>query len=492
MDQQLSITESGWVIGPAVRGIRMDSRLVEPGDIFVAVTGSSQDGHQFIRQAIARGAVAIVGEKGMEPLAIPYIQVVSSREAAADLATQFYGHPSRRLTTIAVTGTNGKTSVVYWLSALLNAAGIRSGLISSVVNDVVCSQTPAALTTPESPDLQASLAEIARCGGVAAVVEVSSHGIVQQRVRGTLFQIAILTNITREHLDFHGTMERYVDAKAALFRMLLSSSLGAVLNADDEHFGIIAQQTEAAVTSYGIARGMLRGRVLEESPWFSEIEITGLGVDFHTRLNHPGRYNIYNVLAASAAALRLGVPASILEQEIPQLPQVPGRMQVASSHNGPMAIVDYAHTPDGLYQSLLTVRKLAKGKIWLVFGARGGRDRGKRPEMGRIAAQYADRVVVTTDSPNYENVQTIADALVSGIREVGAGKLAAVELDRAEAIRYAISHASQADVVLITGRGPETVQHFGDKDVRLVDAEAAEEALQERVRREGPDAPGIS
>ncbi|AUW92886.1 MAG: UDP-N-acetylmuramoyl-L-alanyl-D-glutamate--2,6-diaminopimelate ligase [Sulfobacillus thermotolerans] len=492
MDQQLRITESGWVIGPAVRGIRMDSRMVEPGDIFVAVPGASQDGHQFIAQAVARGAVAVVGEKHLVDVTVPYIQVKSSRQAAADLATQFYGHPSQHLKAVAVTGTNGKTSVVYWLSALLNAAGIRTGLISSVINDVVCSQEPAALTTPESPDLQAYLAKIVECGGDAAVVEVSSHGIVQQRVRGTQFQIAILTNITREHLDFHGTMERYVDAKATLFRMLPEDSLGAVLNADDEHFSTIAAQSKAAVTSYGIARGALRARIVEESPWYTEIELQGLGVAFQTRLNHPGRYNIYNVLAASAAAIKLGVSQDILAQEIPRLPQVPGRMQVTSRAGAPMAIVDYAHTPDGLYQSLVTVKKLTTGAVWLVFGARGGRDRGKRPEMGRIAATYADHVVVTADSPNYENAQNIANALVEGIRAIDPDKLAIVELDRSEAIRYAIGHASPADVVLITGRGPETTQHFGDRDIRLVDAEVVEAALQERQQQEGNDVSGVS
>ncbi len=423
---------------------------------------------------------------------LPYIQVPSSREAAADLATEFYHHPSRQLTTVAVTGTNGKTSVVYWLSAILNAAGIHTGLISSVVNDLLCEQTPAALTTPESPDLQSYLARIHECGGQAAVVEVSSHGIVQQRVRGTNFKMAILTNITREHLDFHGTMERYVDAKAGLFRMLDSDSLGAVLNADDEHFDIISSQSPAAITSYGIGAGDLRGTITEESSWFTRVRIHGLGMDFPATIHHPGTYNVYNVLAAVAAAKCLGIDSGVIARAIGELPQVPGRMQAAPKEGGPLGIVDYAHTPDGLYQSLRTVRKFSKGKIWLVFGARGGRDRGKRPEMGRIAAQYADCIVVTADSPNYERPEDIAAELITGIQEVDASKLQVVELDRAKAIHHAVFHAAEDDVVLITGRGPETVQHFGDDNVRLVDNEVLAAALKDRANQEGSHVPGVS
>ena len=492
MDQQLSITESGWVFGPAVKGIRMDSRLVQRGDVFVAVSGSSLDGHEFIQQAIDKGAVAIVGEKSIHSLVVPYIQVASSREAAADLATSFYRHPSHELTTIAVTGTNGKTSVVYWLSAILNAAQIKTGLISSVINDIICRQQRASLTTPESPDLQGYLDQIRSCGGEAAVVEVSSHGIVQQRVRGTVFDLAILTNITREHLDFHGTMERYVEAKTTLFRMLTPESSGAVLNADDPYFNQVVSATHAKVTSYGINSGDIRGQILKESPWATDIRISGSNLDLTTRVNHPGRYNVYNVLAVATAALQLGVAPVILQDEIPRLPSVPGRMQVAGGEKGPLAVVDYAHTPDGLNQSLLTVRKFAEGKIWLVFGARGGRDRGKRAEMGRIAAQYADYVVVTADSPNDEDPQRIADALIEGIQQVERHKLKLVELNRATAIRFVVGAAQKNDVILITGRGPETIQHFGNEDVYLVDSEVVEEALQERWRQEGSHVPGIS
>ncbi len=491
MDQQLSITESGWVFGPAVKGIRMDSRLVQPGDVFVAVAGSSLDGHEFIQQAIDKGAVAIVGEKPLGRLSVPYIQVSSSREAAADLATTFYHHPSRELTTVAVTGTNGKTSVVYWLSAILNEAHIKTGLISSVSNDVVCRQLPASLTTPESPDLQEYLSEMHRCGAQDAVVEVSSHGIVQQRVRNMVFQLAILTNITREHLDFHGTMEHYVDAKATLFRMLDPKSLGAVLNADDAHFGAVALATKAKVTSYGIHSGDIRGYIIQEMPWSTDVRIAGPGFDFGTRINHPGRYNVYNVLAVTAAALKLGVSPELLQEQIPQLPSVPGRMQVTGYGEGPMAVIDYAHTPDGLQQSLVTASRFTDGEVWLVFGARGGRDRGKRGEMGRIAASHANHVVLTADSPNFEDPQKIADALLEGIREVDERKLAIVELDRASAIQFAVRHARKNDVILITGRGPETVQRFGNEEVYLRDAQVVEKALQERWRQEGSHVPGI-
>ncbi len=492
MDQQLSKTESGWVFGPAVKGIRMDSRLVQPGDVFVAVAGSSLDGHEFIEQAIQKGAVAIVGEKPMATLSVSYIQVRSSREAAADLAALFYHHPSKDLITVAVTGTNGKTSVVYWLSAILNEAHIKTGLVSSVTNDTVCRQLPASLTTPESADLQKYLNEIRMCGAKAAVVEVSSHGIVQQRIRNMVFQLAILTNITREHLDFHGTMERYVEAKATLFRLLDPKSLGAVLNADDSHFDTVALATKAGVTSYGINSGDIRGQIIQEMPWSTDIRIVGPGIDFVTKINHPGRYNVYNVLAVSAAALKLGVSPDLLREQIPKLPSVPGRMQLTGFGEGPMAVVDYAHTPDGLYQTLITVERFTDGTVWLVFGARGGRDHGKRAEMGRIAARHADHVVVTADSPNLEDPQKIADALIEGIRQIDASKLELVDLNRVSAIQFAVRHAQKNDVILITGRGPETVQHFGNEEVYLVDAQVVEKALQERWRQEGSHVPGIS
>jgi len=475
----LERTERGWLIDAAVTGVAMDSRKVQPGYIFVATPGHEYDGHEFAEEAIQRGAVAVVGERAELNLSVPYFQVESSRAEAARLASRFFHEPSRDLTVVGVTGTNGKTSVVFWLTHILRAAGLGTGLLSSVVNDLGGEKLPSNLTTAESPDLQQYLAKIRDFGYRHAVVEVSSQAIVQHRIDAVRFKMAILTNISREHLDFHHTMENYVAAKARLFSGLDRDSWGAVLNADDPYFNDVRRGVKAPVLTYGLSAGEVRAEVIDGQAWHSDLSIGWDGVQFDTRLNHPGRYNIYNLLAVVTAARALGVKANILAQVIPDLPAVPGRMHVIQHGASPTVIVDYAHTPDGLEQALTTVRDLRPHRLWLVLGARGGRDRGKRPEMGKIAAKRADRIVVTTDSPKFEDPANIAEEIIAGIRAVDGARLAGVVLDRAQAIRETILGAESGDVVLITGRGPETTQEFGHQSVPLVDSEVAEKAVRE-------------
>lgn len=483
-------TDNGWLLDPAVRGIAIDSRAVKPGFVFVAIPGFASDGHAFIDDAIKRGAGAVVGERPSMTIAVPYIQVPSSRTAAAELAAEFYHHPSQQLTTVGVTGTNGKTSVVYWMTALLRAGGYPSGMVSSVVNDTGSAVQESVLTTPESPELQRQLAEMRQSGMTHAVVEVSSHGIAQHRVDHIAWDLAVLTNITREHLDFHGTMENYVDTKAQLFERLPQASPGAILNADNQYCGTISRRIKAPVMTFGIESGDLRAEVLASTPWSSHVRLTSAAFTLTAELNHPGLYNVYNLAAAVAAAYRLGVSPQAMEAVIPQLPEVPGRMQVIQQPGKTTVIVDYAHTPDGLTQSLKTVRKMVTGHVWLVFGARGGRDRGKRPEMGRIAAELADHVVLTADSPNDEDPRDIAEAIAKGIREVDAGKLAHFEVQRDEAIRWAIREAGTTDCVLITGRGPEAYQNFRGQRIHLKDADVVIQALGGSVSK-GADGVGI-
>lgn len=483
-------TRDGWRLDETIRGVAIDSRLVKPGYIFVAIPGSTSDGHIFINDAINRGASAIVGERSLE-LPVPYFQVNSSRAAAAQLAATFYHFPSRDLTTIGVTGTNGKTSVVYWLAALVRAGGIRVGMISSVVNDTGDRVREAILTTPESPELQRQLWEMGQNGATHAVVEVSSHGIAQRRVDEIDWNLAVLTNITREHLDFHGTMENYVATKAKLFQWLPKDSLGAVLNADNDYSRVVREGLVCPVTTYGLVSGDVKAEIIHATPWYSRVRIdAGGGRVIEGQLNHPGEYNVYNLTAAVTAALQLGVDAETIEEAIPTLPGVPGRMQVLQQPGQPTVIVDYAHTPDGLTQSLITVKKMVEGHVWLVFGARGGRDRGKRPEMGRIAATLADRVVLTADSPNEEEPGAIAEAIQEGIYSVNPAKLVKVELDRNRAIHWAVQEANPSDCILITGRGPETYQYFHGRRVILRDADVVLDALGERARK-GADGIGI-
>jgi len=456
---------------------------VRPGYIFVAILGADFDGHDFIPDAIAQGAIAIVGERPNLSLPVLYVPVQSSRAETAELAAAFFRQPSHDLKVIGVTGTNGKTSVVFWLTHLLRAAGISCGMVSSVLNDLGGESVAATLTTPESPELQSYLARMRDGGMTHAVVEVSSHGIVQHRVDAISFHLNILTNITREHLDFHGTMEQYVAAKASLFERLAVHTGGAVLNADDFYFRSVLDRLNPSipVLSYGIDSGEIRATSVKSDGWWTKIQLRTPQGEFDVRLDHPGRYNVYNLLAAVAAASVLGLSMDRVVEAISTLPPVPGRMQwMPHGADAPTVIIDYAHTPDGLLQVLRTVRQWHPQTLWLVFGARGGRDWGKHPQMGEIAATWADRIVVTSDSPYHDDPTALAESIVSGIIEVDRQRLTTVNLDRASAIATTIAQADRHDVVLITGRGPETVQTFGDIRVRAVDSEMVTRALENR------------
>ncbi len=477
-----------WEVAPSVTGVQLDSRAVKPGDVFVAILGLHEDGHQYLEDAARRGAVAALVERPM-PAPLPTLVVPSARRAAAELAAAVYGYPSRQLLVTGVTGTNGKTSVVYWLRQLLEGYGLACGMLSSVRNVTGRDREgDARLTTPEAPDVQGALAQMAANGFGRAVLEVSSHGLVQHRVDAIGFSVAVLTNITREHLDYHGTMENYVAAKARLFTDLLQDDGVAVLNADDPHAIELAPAVAARVLTYGVMRGDVRARIEHESPHASDITLMVAGAPgVAVRVPFPGRYNVYNTLGAIAAALAQGVPAEAAAAQVGRLEEVPGRLEMVSDAGGVRVMVDYAHTPDGLEQVLHTVRRLAgsAGRIWLVFGARGGRDRGKRPLMGSIAGRLADRVVLTADSPHEEDPAAIAAELAEGLTAVGCRPFA-VELDREAAIRLAVRSATACDVVLITGRGPEREQIVGDRHVRLDDRDVVRRVVAEGTTSVAP------
>lgn len=478
---------TGWVIDGDVHGVQIDSRRVQPGDIYVAIPGRTLDGRLFVYEAAARGAVAVVAEGPVTDSPVPVVVVPSARKAAAELAAAVAGHPGRQLVVTGVTGTNGKTSVVYWLRHLLQADGEPVGMLSSVENvtgEAVARQDH--LTTPEAPDIQRALASMVRAGMRRAVLEVSSHGLVQHRVDEVPFQVAVLTNITREHLDFHRTMEAYIDAKRRLFAELLVPEGLAVFNADDPYSAVIRQSIPHRIRDFGILRGQVRARIVRETGWSTEVRLAveGEADEVLVKVPAPGRFNVYNMLAAVAAAVGQGIAFQRVVEGLDDLPPVPGRLEVAAQGDGVTVLVDYAHTPDGLAQALQTVRRAAgsSGRIWLVFGARGARDQGKRPIMGEIAARLADAVVLTTDSPGPEDPGRIADDLARGLRDAGVQPYA-VELDRRAAIGIAVRAASAGDIVLVTGRGPEGEQIFGGRRVALDDRQAAREAMAERLNR---------
>ena len=478
--------EGRWHLGPNVTGVQSDSRTIEPGNIFVAIEGHDRDGHDFLEDAAARGAIAAVLEHPVAQAPLPTVQVSSTRKAEASIAASFYGHPARRLTVAGVTGTNGKTSVVYWIRHLLEGTHHPAGMLSSVENLTGLKHVEEShLTTPRATRVQGALAEMVRRGLRYAVIEVSSHGLVQSRVDCVPFQVAVLTNITREHLDYHKTMDNYIAAKARLFVELLVKDGVAVMNADDPYAPRIAKDVPARVMTYGVARGDIRGRILAEDAWHTTITIEqDGGADSRTvHIPFPGRYNVYNVLAAWTAGLALGLDPDAMGALIPDLPEVPGRFQIAAQGDGVTVLVDYAHTPDGLTQVLQTVRRLLQpdGRLWLVFGARGGRDRGKRPIMGAIAGRLADEVILTADSPNQESAAEIADSLAEGMKAEGRHPFA-LELDRARAISLAVETAAAGDVIVITGRGPEGEQYFGAHEVvHMDDRNAAADAMKRRL-----------
>jgi UDP-N-acetylmuramoyl-L-alanyl-D-glutamate--2,6-diaminopimelate ligase len=477
-----------WHLTSSVTGVQSDSRRVGPGNVFVAIQGHNRDGHDFLQEAESRGAIAAVVERPVGPTSLPILEVPSTRQAEAALASEFYGHPATKLSVIGVTGTNGKTSVVYWLRHLLEGTHHPAGMLSSVENLTGLQHAEEAhLTTPRATEVQAALAEMVARGLSYAVIEVSSHGLVQSRVDCVPFRVAILTNITREHLDYHKTMDNYVDAKARLFVDLLVPRGVAILNADDPYAPRIAQNVKASVMTYGVARGDVRGRILAEDAWHTTVAIERDGgpVTHTVHIPFPGRYNVYNVLAAWTAGLALGLEPEQMAGLIPDLPEVPGRFQVAAQGDGVTVLVDYAHTPDGLTQVLQTVRGLTgqNGRLWLVFGARGGRDRGKRPIMGAVAGRLADEVVLTADSPNMESEVEIANELALGIGAEGKRPFA-VQLDRQKAIALAVDSAAPGDIVVITGRGPEAEQYFGsDRIIHMDDRNAAAAAMSRRLER---------
>jgi UDP-N-acetylmuramoyl-L-alanyl-D-glutamate--2,6-diaminopimelate ligase len=483
-DQVIRYSGSGrWEVGPGVTGVAIDSRRVEPGHVFVAIPGARADGHRFIPDAVARGAVAVVAERPVSDCAVPCVMVRSARQAAAELAAAVYRYPGQTLKVTGVTGTNGKTSVVFWVRHLLTRNGYPTGMLSSVFNWTGDGPETASLTTPEAPDVQRALARMRDHGLTHAALEVSSHGLVQHRVDGIPFRAAVLTNITREHLDYHGSMAQYIDAKSILFTRLLDSDGVAVFNADDPYSQDVSRRFRGRSMSFGMARGDVRARILREEAWRTDVRISSDEGQWDVSLPVPGRYNVYNVLAAAGAAMANGIRLEHIVPHLSDVPQVPGRLEVAAQGDGVVVLVDYAHTPDGLSQVLQTVRRLTvpSARVWLVFGARGGRDRGKRPIMGAVAARLADAVILTADSPNQEDVETIIDELAQGMYEAGRRPYA-IEPDRQRAIHLAVADAAPGDVVLITGRGPEQFQTFGAERRRMVDREAARAAMADRVR----------
>src|SRR5450432_1200001 len=466
-----------------VDGIFYDSRRVQKNGLYVAVRGAHFDGHKFTEQAIERGASAIVVERPESHSRATSLVVADSRLALADLAFTFFRKPALRLKMAGVTGTNGKTTTTFLLKHICEAAGLRSGLIGTVRYEIGERVLPATRTTPESLDLQELLAQIAGVGCKAAIMEVSSHALAQERTRSLEWDVAVFTNLTQDHLDFHQTMENYFEAKAQLFAGLRDQpnkkQATSVINLDDRYGAQLVRRLgpDAPVVTYGLsARADFRASNYRTEFGGTSFQLDATGKSYLVRVPLIGRFNVSNATAALAAATSLGVNLRDAVLSLGKAPQVPGRLEAVPAKRQFQAFVDYAHTPDALLNVLKTLRELAPNRLILVFGAGGDRDRQKRPLMGRVADQNADCSIITSDNPRKEDPLAIIEDVKKGFRS---GNFEIVP-DRAEAIARAIALAQPRDVVLIAGKGHETYQEFADHTIPFDDLQVARRALENR------------
>jgi UDP-N-acetylmuramoyl-L-alanyl-D-glutamate--2,6-diaminopimelate ligase len=458
-----------------------DSREAGPGSLFVAIRGNVVDGHNFIEQAIDRGAVAIVAEEPGLTQRVTHIQVANSRDALARLAAAFYSNPSRQLRMIGVTGTNGKTTTTYLIKHLLERAGQRTGLIGTVSYEIGERVLPASRTTPESLDLQSILAQCvdARCANV--VMEVSSHALDLDRVDGISFRVAIFTNLTQDHLDFHRGMREYFEAKAKLFaglRVNEGKNRTAVINVDDAYGQQLIARfgRDVPTITFGMgARADFRASNFKIEATGTSYQLDIKGKSFLVRLPLIGRFNIYNSLAALATIQALGLDVRAAVLALARAPQVPGRLEAVTARRQFQVFVDYAHTDDALLHVLKTCRDLSPNRLIVVFGCGGNRDKGKRPLMGAAADQNADYSIITSDNPRKEDPAQIIRDIETGFRS----KRFESVVDRREAITRAIQLAQPRDIVLITGKGHEKYQEFADRTIPFDDIEVAARALEE-------------
>ena len=469
-----------------VHAVTADSRLVTPGTAFVAVRGGSRDGRQFIPMALEKGASAIVADSAAEsgfPEEVPYIQVSDTRHALAALAGALAGDPSKKLRLAGVTGTNGKTTTAFLLHHLMKRVWHRAGLLGTVLVDDGEEAKPATHTTPGPVELNALLARMADHGCRGAAMEVSSHGIDQKRVEGIAFDAAIFTNLTQDHLDYHGSIDAYAQTKFSWFEAMAANPLGkkpvAVVNFDDG-FGeklVVLLGDRMPVIRYGFnVHCDFRANNFKQSARGMEFELAAKGKSYLVRSPLIGRFNVYNSLAALAAASALKIPMREAVAALAESPQVPGRMEHCGTKDGVSVFVDYAHTPDAIENACRTLKELNPSRLITVFGCGGDRDRKKRPLMGKAAAELSDACIVTSDNPRSEDPEAIMKEIESGMT----GSRYKLVVDRAEAIRIAIHAAGKGDIVLIAGKGHEPYQQFADLTIDFDDRKEARRALAER------------
>ena len=501
--QDLAIEHQHGDMRRQVLGLAYHSGKVSEGDIFVAIRGERMDGHDFINQAIDRGAHAIVVEERLDPVPdVTTLTVANTRVALARIANRFYGFPSHDLTVVGITGTNGKTTTTYLLESIFRAGGQQVGVIGTVNMRYPGKVYPAPVTTPQSLDLQRILREMLDAGVTHVLTEVSSHGLDMYRVDGTRFAVGLFTNLSQDHLDYHGGLDNYFSAKSRMFSQVLGQQRTgdalAVINGDDAWGQKLCSTVVGPLLRYGLAAD---AEVRAEKV---RCNSSGINALFHTpkgevEIRSPllGRLNLYNLLAATAVAVGLELPLEEIRSGLGSLSRIPGRLESVPNDFSFQVLVDYAHTPDALEKALDSLRELQFRNIICVFGCGGDRDRGKRPLMGEIAARRADLLVVTSDNPRSEAPEAILADIEEGVRSLGLPRIPSLMecggnspngytliVDRIEAINFAINCAGDGDAVYIGGKGHESYQILGERRIDFDDRLVAAKALKKKRRRQ--------
>jgi UDP-N-acetylmuramoyl-L-alanyl-D-glutamate--2,6-diaminopimelate ligase len=477
----ISEKASGEDLGVEIAGISTDSRRVRPGDLFVALRGGHEDGRKFIPEAVSRGAAAVLyeGDGPPAPEGVPSVLVEDARDALAEIACRFHGRPSEGLALTGITGTNGKTSTAYILRSVLQAAGLRTGLIGTISYAVGEKTKAADFTTPEPQDFQGLLREMLEAGLSHVVAEVSSHALALRRVDYTRFSVAVFTNLTRDHLDFHRGMEDYFESKKRLFTELIDADGTAVVNLDDPYGKKLKSAIRGRTLTYGFDAGAdLLGEDLSVGPEGIRLNISYGGESRAVESGLLGTPNAQNILAAAGAALALGVSWEAIAAGVGNLRSVEGRFDRVELGQDFLLIVDYAHTDDALRGLLRSAREITRGRVITVFGCGGERDRGKRPLMGAAASELSDLVFVTSDNPRGEDPMAIIRDIEAGIER----RNYRVVPSRAEAIAEAVEAAGASDTVLIAGKGHEDYQLVRGERLSFSDRKIAEAAVRRKMR----------
>ncbi|MBR0276900.1 MAG: UDP-N-acetylmuramoyl-L-alanyl-D-glutamate--2,6-diaminopimelate ligase [Clostridia bacterium] len=450
-----------------ISGIAYNSRLVKKGDAFVAIKGYRTDGHKYAKNAEENGAVCVVCMHKIDGLKIPCIIVDDTRKALAEMAEKYYDNPTSKLKLIGVTGTNGKTTVTYLVKNILEANGEKVGLIGTNKNMIGQEEFHTERTTPEALEMMQLFDKMVKEGCAYAVMEVSSHSLDLHRVDGCHYEVGAFTNLTQDHLDFHGTMENYMNAKAKLFKMCKYG----VINADDKYGNKIAEKASCAVATFGIDDGDLKAENIIYHESGIEFDCEGMKI----QLGIPGRFSVYNALTAISICKLCGISNDIIEKAMKSAKGVKGRAEIVDCGGDYTLIIDYAHTSDGLENILKSVKGFAKGRIVVVFGCGGDRDKTKRPKMGRVAGQLADLCIITSDNPRSEEPSEIIRDILAGMNDAIA-EYVVIE-NRRDAIEYAIKHAKTNDVIILAGKGHEDYQVLKDKTIHFDEREVVKEIL---------------